>query len=923
VIIAQGRRPCLIESVICWRAVRASAGLRPAFRFLFLAFALLALTPIAARAAESGAIVRVHVLPPDRGDLSTAVVITIASSALTGRSWSARADPGSVATFRNLPTSTYHVTVAPDNAAGTSIDIRIEAAEIADLETRFSSRESRLELVTVSRVGHGLTFVDRTLRDLPASQNLWGLLDAAEPYLIVDRMDSGGLMTAVSGLVGSRGASWTTMTLSFGDVVVTGPNEVGRVGWVPDLNAVEAVTVTTGLAPIDLGAPGAAIALVPRRPGSEPSGEVDGAVTDGRMAGRNDHAGAPSIDRLTSWSDVGAQFGGPIAKRVGLFVAVDATRSRQETKAEGILLPGNVTSAFANVVAHPDAHDEVRASASLQGVSTAYDGRDQFANRDVTESDSFAVAQGAWEHVGDSGRRLLSLGFNRGAVKPNVTAATAGGTVDRVFDGVMPGPPSDVRSRQTTATFEFDPHDVRRGGVDHAARFGVTLLRSSQSSSFLDLPTVAELVAGSPARLWVTEAPATPVSERHVTEVTAFASDLMQIASRLTFEVGVRADLTTGSATGASSAVSWKTLAPRVSIRWAPNLVTLYAGYGRYYAPLSLDWLAFGDPGSPTSNVFRWTDANGDGRFEPGEQGPLVAVSGWGQATGSIDPALRAPQSDEVTVGAERWIGTTLRVHAAATVRHERNLAGAVDVGAPASSYTTSFIPDQGADYFGSLVDRLAVFNRLPSSFGKDRYVLTNPAGDTARYEGFELTGEVRGAHLASIVGAMAYLTRGGAASPGFTALENDQGVIGERFIDPNAAPFEPGSNFFDRSYVLKWSTVYDGGHDFHAGVSARYQDGQPFTRLVVAPDLNQGPEVIQAYRVGRTRFLFAVTIDAEIAKGFRIGHNREVQFTVDVFNLTNRANEVEENPIGGPAFRQTTAVQPPRTVRVGFRVRF
>jgi hypothetical protein len=804
-----------------------------------------------------------------------------------------------------------------------SIDVRVEAGEIADLETRFSSRASTLQLVTVSRDGHGLTFVDRTLRDLPASQSLWGLLDAAEPFLILDRMDSGGLMTAASALVGSRGASWTTMTLSFGDVVVTGPNEVGRVGFVPDLAAVEAVTVTTGMAPIDLGTPGAAIALVPRRPGSEPHGEVDGAVTDGRMAGRNDSPGVPSIDRLTSWSDFGGQFGGALTRSVGLFVAADTTRSQQEMRAEGFLLPGDVTSVFANVVAHPDAQDEVRASTSLQGVSTAYDGRDQFANRDVTESDAFALAQAAWEHVGDSGRRLLSLGINRSALKPDVTTGTAGGTVDRVFDGVIPDPPSDVRSLRTTATFEFDPHDVRQGGVDHAARFGVTLQHTSQASSFLDLPTVAELVAGIPARVWVPQLPAAPVSGRHVNDLTAYASDLVQIASRLTFEAGLRADLTTGSAAGASSAVSWKTLAPRVSIRWAPDVVTLYAAYSRYYAPLSLDWLAFGDPGSPTSDVFRWTDANGDGRFEPGEQGPLVAVAGWGQGTGSIDPALRAPQADEVTFGAERWLGTTFRVHAAATIRHEGNLAGAVDVGAPAASYSTSFVLDQGADYFGSLVDRLAIYNRLPSSFGQDRYVLTNPAGDTSRYEGFELTGEVRGTHIDSIVGAMAYLTRGGAASPGFTALENDQGVIGERFIDPNASPFEPGSNFFDRSYVLKWSTIYDDGHGFHAGVSARYQDGQPFTRLVVAPDLNQGPEIIQAYRVGRTRFLFTVTIDAEIAQAFRFGRNREVQFTADVFNLTNQANEVEENPIGGPSFRQTTAVQPPRTVRVGFKVKF
>jgi hypothetical protein len=912
------------QSVICWRVVRVTAGLRPVLPFLLIAFGLLALAPASARAAESGGIVRLHVLLPDQGDLSAVVVVTMASPAVPGRSWTARVEPGGVATFRNLPSATYRVTVAPEGGSSVSMDVTIEAAELADLETRVSSRASKLELVALGRVGHGLTFAGRPLQDLPESSNLWGLLDTAEPFVIVDRMDNGGLMTADSGLIGSRGASWTTMTMSFGDVVVTGPNRLGRVGVVPNLNAVEAVAVTTGLAPIDLGAPGAAIALVPRRPGPQPQGEVDAAVTDGQMAGRNASAGVPSIDRLASWSDVSAQFGGPITAHAGVFVVADETRSQQQVRAEDFLLPGNVTSLFANAVANLTPHDEVRASTSVQGVSTAYDGRDQFANRDVTESDSFALAQAAWEHVGDAGLRLVSLGFNQSALKPDVTAATAGGTLDRVFDGVMSDPPSDATSRQTTATFEFDPRDIRQGGVDHAARFGVTLLHSSETSTFLTLPTVAETVDGLPARVWVTGAPAAPVSERHVTDLTAYASDLMQLASRLTVQVGVRADLTTGSAQGAPTGVSWKTLAPRVSLTWAPNLATLFAGYSRYYSPLSLDWLAFGDPGSPTSKVFRWTDANGDGRFEPGEQGPLVAVTGWGQSTGSIDPALRAPEADEVTVGAERWFGTTLRLHAAATIRNERDLAGAVNVGVPASSYTTSFILDQGPDYFGTgTEDMLAIYNRLPSSFGQDRYMLTNPAGDTSRYEGLELTGEVRGTHISSIVGAMAYLTRGGAASPGFTALENDQGVIGDRFIDPNAVPYEAGSNFFDRSYVLKWSTTYEGAHGIHAGVSARYQDGQPFTRLVVAPDLNQGPEVIQAYRVGRTRFLYTVTIDAEIAKAFRFGHSREVEFRVDAFNLTNQANEVEENPVTGPSFRQTTAVQPPRTVRLGIKVRF
>jgi hypothetical protein len=896
------------------------AGLRPVLAFLCLTVFFV----VPAHAAESGGTIRVHVLAPDRADVSTAVVVTLTTATEPGRVWTARVEPGGLATFRNLPTATYHVTVAPDGGPGQSLDVVVVAATLADLETRFSAHTASLTLASSGRLGHGLTFADRTLTDLPGSMSVWGLLDASEPFVIVDRMDTGGLLTGQSGLVGSRGASWTTATISFDAIDVVGPTQTGRFGLVPDLAAVAAVDVTTGLAPIDVGAPGASIALEPKRPGPDPHGEVRVAATTTRMAGRNDSPFVPSIDRLDSWSSGGGEFGAPITPRLGVFAVVDATQSEQQTRLEPFKLPGNLTSGFGHVVLHPRAADEIRAFGSFAAATTAYDGRDQFANRDVTEGDSSVLAEVAWDHLGGAGRRFVSVGVNQAGLSPKVTASMPGGIVDRVFDGVMPDPPSKRTMRQTTATFEFDPHDVAWGGLHHAIRLGGTVDERTQSATVLDLPTVAETVDELPARLWVTQAPARASSGRHIADLTAFASDTIQLASRLTADVGVRANLTSGSADGAPTGISWKTLAPRAALRWAPDALTFFAAYSRYYAPLSLDWLAFGDPGVPTAKVFRWTDPNGDGLFEPGEQGPLIALTGWGQGVGAIDPALQAPRTDEVTLGVERWVNTTVRLHAAATFRHETNLAAPVDVGVPTSSYATFTILDQGEDYFGSEDDRpLTIYNRLPASFGQDHYVLTNPVGDTARYEGMEISAEVHGTHLSAIVGAMAYLTRAGAASPGFTALENDQDVLGQRFLDPNGQPYEPGSIFFDRSYVLKWSTIYEGSHGLHAAVVARYQDGEPFTRLVVAPTLNQGPEVIQAYRTGRTRFLYTVTIDAEVAQAFRIGHGREIQLTVGAFNLLNQANEVEENPVTGPTFRDTTAVQPPRTIRVGLKVRF
>jgi hypothetical protein len=351
--------------------------------------------------------------------------------------------------------------------------------------------------------------------------------------------------------------------------------------------------------------------------------------------------------------------------------------------------------------------------------------------------------------------------------------------------------------------------------------------------------------------------------------------------------------------------------------------LTIFGGFGRYQAELSRDVLAFGDPGEPFVQVYRWNDANTNGQFDPGENGVLIARAGRGQTVGSIDSSLRAPRTDEFVLGAERRLGRTMTLAAVATVRRERSLLQPVNTGVPASSYRVIFVPDQGESYDGASDDRpLALYDRLPSSFGQDHFMLTNPPGDRASYDGLEFTWRLNSTRWYSLAGATAFRAEGQGGNRGFRATENDQGVIGELFENPNASTYAGGRLFFDRAYVLKWSTAYHAPYDILAAVTARYQDGQPFSRLVIAPDLAQGPEIVQAYLAGRTRFTFTATVDMRVEKGFRIGRTR-ASLRVDVFNLTNRANEVEENAVTGPAFRLTTAVQPPRTVRAGLRFEF
>jgi hypothetical protein len=152
--------------------------------------------------------------------------------------------------------------------------------------------------------------------------------------------------------------------------------------------------------------------------------------------------------------------------------------------------------------------------------------------------------------------------------------------------------------------------------------------------------------------------------------------------------------------------------------------------------------------------------------------------------------------------------------------------------------------------------------------------------------------------------------------------LENDDAVLGEAYVDPNALGHAQGRTFTERGYTIKTAATYSFPHDTTFGIIGRYQDGQHFARLVIFPDLNQGAEAVRAFRNGRTRFTFEMTVDARLQKGFTIG-GRRADVVVEAYNLFNEYLEVEEITVSGPTSRLKSASQPPRALYFGLRIPF
>ena len=902
---------------------------------LALAAAVLLLAVMAVPTADAqtaGGEVHVRVIGPEGVPVHD-VEVVLESVGQLGARLRVRAGALGQAIFRRVPAGLHRAHATIDGAQITSGDIPVRPAEavFADVTAGRPGDPAQTRIVRRFRLSYGTAFDRTTLDDLPGGESVWPLIETTEPFTFSDRMDTGGLSTGQPSLLGSHASSWINTAFYNGSEDVTDVYRGGVPMFFPDLRAVDALVVTTALAPIEIDTAGPAITAVPRRPTAEWHGSLAGATVPGAPQAGQISSGVPRIETLEAWSRGALVLSGPLVKdRAGLVVSGTLIRSDRVERDRTALLPGHFASLSAQLLFTPREEDEVSVAAGFQRAKHVFAGRTLFSSKDPVERDGFATFQTTWDRALPGGSAFhVGAAFNTGSFTPDV-ATPAHGAVERLYEGPIPelafAAPGERTRWSANAAFEFAPRTV--GGALHAMRAGVIGSGESASTRPVENATgmMRELVGGVPARVW-TYGWAGPESKWRETAVGLFAADRIT-ARRLVAELGVRADTASGYALGAPDGITWHSWSPRLAARWTPlgERFAVLGGYGIFHYQLPLSYFAFGDAAGPQGVAYRWTDPNGDRVFQAAERGPLVARFGPGSADGraSIDPHLRRPSAHEYVIGAEALLTRTWLVRFVGIARREHHLVAGADVGAPASDYDVRFVADPGLDFGLEYDDQLLpIYDRRVSSFGKDVYLLSNPEDLTAGYEGFDLTFERRlTGRWQLLFGAAACRSRGWAGNRGFQSFENDQGVIGELLTDPNATRVAEGRLFFERGYTIKTSTTYRGPRDVRLGVAARYQDGQHFARMLIVRGLNQGTEPIQALPNGKTRYTFALTLDARAEKGFTAGRYR-LGAVLEVFNLLNTRNEVEEDVISGPTFRAPTAWQPGPVVRLGITVGF
>jgi len=840
--------------------------------------------------------------------------------------------PGQALSVLTLPPGAYRVRATLSGYQPAEATFEAHAGARLDLMVTFAPPASGASTVSTAQAptAHRVTFASDRLDILPSARTVWSLLDTAHPFLITDRIDNGGLGGGVPARVGGYLSPWTQTSFRLGTIDVTGPTSGGIPLFYPGLDGLAEVVVSSAGVGVESAGPGPTVTMVPRRAADAWSGSVRGSLTpNGLQGGRS---GPPSpIARFENWVDTNAAVGGPLGDSRGsnLFVSATGTRARWTERDAPSVLASNVRSFMAHAVKTPDSSGELSATVAVTDDTRPYRARARFSAPNLQEGNTSVGAGVGWKRARAAGVWSFGGSYQGWSAEPDDRLATApGGAIERLQDG----PPNGLfeagreAGRKVEAGVSFAARPRGTWGQSHELVAGVTVAHARADWVGSVQPAFAEFVDGAPARVWDVHGTDTP-SRRSALSAGVFVSDRIALTPDLTLRAGARVEFDRGAARDSDEKVRWTTPLPRVSASWRPRLggqLVLTTGYGWYGHRLRLDTLAVGDPAGASGVMYRWDDRNGDRLPASSELTAVAAVGSCcaGANPSRVDPGLQRPTTREFVIGFEHAVGVW-RWGINGVDRRESNGLVVANVGVTAADYTTRLIGDPGIDLNAPITaPTLAIRSRNPSSFLRDSYLLANADGPAGRYQGAEIFVRRQAGAWRVDFGGTTYRAEAAGANRGYRSDENDQGSLGELQLDPNATLNARGRLFFDRAYVIKLSGDYRAPGDVNVGVASRYQDGQPFARVVVADGLGQGVDIVPAYPRGGQRFTYTLTLDARVRKGFAIGARR-LDVIVEVFNVLDLAHEVEEYIVTGVRFRTVTAVQPPREARVGLRFAF
>jgi hypothetical protein len=344
----------------------------------------------------------------------------------------------------------------------------------------------------------------------------------------------------------------------------------------------------------------------------------------------------------------------------------------------------------------------------------------------------------------------------------------------------------------------------------------------------------------------------------------------------------------------------------------------LKLNYGRYWATPGTFFAGVVNPNpSQWWRRYTWSDRNGSGVWERGEEGGEVAGRG-GVATESLDPALELPVVQEVAGWIEREMPANVAVRAGVVWRTEQHHFQRQNANQPFEGFTVPVqISDPGPDGVFSTEDdgaEIPGWQLRPDLVGLPvQNIVRNVPDSDSRYWTLDVTVSKRFDGRWSLVAGLAHtwsFDQSGAYT-GQSVRQNEFPVTPNDLINAG-----PEGRYEFRIWTVKIHGTYQAPWDVRITPLLRHQSGQPFGRTIAAR-LNYGNNIrVLAEPLGTRRMDNITVLDVRVEKGFRLPIGRVAGF-VDVFNMLNANSELNISWSSGSFLRPLTILAP-RIARIG-----
>ena len=421
-----------------------------------------------------------------------------------------------------------------------------------------------------------------------------------------------------------------------------------------------------------------------------------------------------------------------------------------------------------------------------------------------------------------------------------------------------------------------------------------------------------------------------------------YANDTWRVNNRLTLTPGLRFDRFKNSLPAQShpagrfsptpiefaavdDLVSWSLLGPRFGVTYdlsGNGRTVLKFNYGQYWWNPSNDIATAANPNrSPWWRRYAWGDTNGNGSFDEGEQGNLLATQG-GVASTVVDPNLENTQTREISTWFERELAPNFGVRTGFVMRQIRNQRANFDANRPFSAFNvpTTF-PDPGPDGRAGTADDgppIQGFNLEESRRGLPTLTtVANQPDAKGDYYTWEVSGNRRMSGRWSLRASFTHTWNydHGNSFAGNTVRQYALPYTPNDYLNTDR---EDGAYQFT-NWTAKLMSTIDAGWGIRLTPMLRHQSGEQIGRIVQVA-FNYGSQPVLVEPLESERFDNTTIWDLRAEKAFKFG-GRSVSGFMDLYNITNGNGEFRQLYVSGSSFGFPTTIIPPRIVRFGVKL--